>query len=296
MNQINFNQTGGFPLSTNILDAMQEAYKLFSELGEAVGKNCILSGCEVNGINVSDGIVVLDGELLPFKGSGNFYNATVAIRENIENKVFEDASDKPVIYRRYAQLTTGEGILFASMPRIKPMVELTKAMVPVGLISMWSGSISNLPKGWVLCNGQNGTPDLRDRFVVGAGNKYGIGNTGGLEKVNLTTAQLPAHRHEGSSLDYAGDHSHNYEDSYRLEERGYMSQIGISGETHVGGDRTYMTNSNGAWKRSSLYWRQNTTRNSGNHTHKLTINDTGLNEAHENRPPYYALAFIMFKG
>lgn len=296
MNNINFNQTGGFPLSTNILDAMQDAYQLFNELGEAVGKNCIVSGCEHIGANVTDGVVVINGEIVPFKGSGLFIGATVVVRETIENKIFEDATSKPVIYQRYAQLTTGEGIPFNSLPRIKPMVELTKAIVPIGLISMWSGAIQNIPLGWVLCNGQNGTPDLRDRFIVGAGNKYLIGDTGGFEKVNLTIAQMPTHSHEGSSLDYAGDHSHNYEDSYRLEERGYMNSIGISGETNVGGERTYMTNSNGSWKKSSLYWRQNVTKNSGNHTHKLNIKDTGLNEAHENRPPYYALAFIMFKG
>lgn len=305
MNNINFNQTGGFPLSTNILDAMQEAYQLFNELGEAVGKNCILSGCNTVGVNISDGVVVINGEILPFKGSGNFIGARVAVRETIENKIFEDATSKPVIYQRYAQLTTGEGIPFNSLPRIKPMVELTKAAVPVGLISMWSGALRNIPLGWVLCDGQNGTPDLRNRFIVGAGldnneidliSKYRVGSTGGLDKVALTTAQLPAHNHEGSSLDYAGDHSHIYEDSYRLEERGYMDRIGISGETNVGGESKYMTSANGAWKQSSLYWRQNGTKNSGYHTHKLNIKDTGANEAHENRPPYYALAFIMFKG
>lgn len=302
MNNINFNQTGGFPLSTNILDAMQEAYQLFNELGEAVGKNCILSGCNTVGVNISDGVVVINGEILPFKGSGNFTGATVAVRETIENKIFEDATSKPVIYQRYAQLTTGEGIPFSSLPRIKPMVELTKAAVPVGLISMWSGALRNIPLGWVLCDGQNGAPDLRNRFIVGAGNgldfvsKYTVGNTGGLDKVTLTTAQLPTHNHEGSNLDYAGDHSHIYEDSYRLEQRGYMGSIGISGETNVGGSRKYMSNKNGANVESSLYWRQNTTRNSENHTHKLNIKNTGLNEAHENRPPYYALAFIMFKG
>ena len=44
---------------------------------------------------------------------------------------------------------------------------------------MWSGSIGAIPVGYYLCNGSNGTPDLRDRFVVGAGNTYAVGNTGG---------------------------------------------------------------------------------------------------------------------
>lgn len=51
--------------------------------------------------------------------------------------------------------------------------------VPAGAIIMWSGSIGSIPTGYVICNGSNGTPDLRDRFVVGAGNTYAVGNTGG---------------------------------------------------------------------------------------------------------------------
>lgn len=50
--------------------------------------------------------------------------------------------------------------------------------VPVGTISMWVGSVGDIPAGWHLCDGTNGTPDLRDRFVVGAGNKYNPGSTG----------------------------------------------------------------------------------------------------------------------
>jgi hypothetical protein len=51
--------------------------------------------------------------------------------------------------------------------------------IPAGSIIMWSGSIGAIPVGYYLCNGSNGTPDLRDRFVVGAGNTYAVGNTGG---------------------------------------------------------------------------------------------------------------------
>ena len=50
--------------------------------------------------------------------------------------------------------------------------------VPSGAILMWSGSIGSIPSGYVICNGASGTPDLRDHFVVGAGNSYAVGNTG----------------------------------------------------------------------------------------------------------------------
>lgn len=51
--------------------------------------------------------------------------------------------------------------------------------VPSGGIIMWSGSISSVPSGYYLCDGSNGTPNLKDSFVVGAGNTYAVGNTGG---------------------------------------------------------------------------------------------------------------------
>lgn len=51
--------------------------------------------------------------------------------------------------------------------------------VKTGMILMWSGSIVDIPAGFVLCNGSNGTPDLRGRFVVGAGDAYDVNDTGG---------------------------------------------------------------------------------------------------------------------
>lgn len=52
-------------------------------------------------------------------------------------------------------------------------------LVPPGVIWLWSGSIASIPAGWALCNGASGTPDLRGRFIVGAGDAYAVGDTGG---------------------------------------------------------------------------------------------------------------------
>ena len=52
-------------------------------------------------------------------------------------------------------------------------------VVPSGFIGMWSGSASTIPTGWALCDGTNGTPNLTDRFVLGAGKAYQPGATGG---------------------------------------------------------------------------------------------------------------------
>lgn len=67
--------------------------------------------------------------------------------------------------------------------------------VPKGTIVIWSGTANDIPSGWALCDGQDGRPDLRDKFVLGAGGKYNVGATGGAEEVTLTAEQMPAHTH-----------------------------------------------------------------------------------------------------
>lgn len=59
--------------------------------------------------------------------------------------------------------------------------------VPTGAIIMWSGSIGSIPSGYVICDGSNGTPDLRDRFVIGSGSNYSVGNSGGFASSGVVT-------------------------------------------------------------------------------------------------------------
>jgi microcystin-dependent protein len=83
------------------------------------------------------------------------------------------------------------------------------ATIPAGLISMWSGSIGSIPSGWYLCDGSNGTPDLRDRFIVGAGNTYAVNGNGGASTVTLVTANMPAHTHTATVTDPGHTHTSN---------------------------------------------------------------------------------------
>jgi microcystin-dependent protein len=84
--------------------------------------------------------------------------------------------------------------------------------VPAGVITLWSGSIASIPTGWSLCNGTSGTPDLRDRFVVGAGSSYAVNATGGANTVTLDASMIPSHTHtisaSGSSGNASTDHTH----------------------------------------------------------------------------------------
>ena len=66
--------------------------------------------------------------------------------------------------------------------------------VPVGGIIMWSGATNNIPSGWALCDGNNGTPNLQDKFIVGAGSSYAVAATGG-----SADATLVSHSHTTNS-------------------------------------------------------------------------------------------------
>jgi microcystin-dependent protein len=129
--------------------------------------------------------------------------------------------------------------------------------VPVGGIIMWSGSENEIPDGWALCNGQTvegqTTPDLRARFVVGAGGAYAVGDTGGAETVTLTVDQIPSHAHTTTA-----------------------KTVGYSGSFNSSAEAVTFDSSskNNGWR-------------------SLSGGKTGGSQAHENRPPYYALSFIM---
>lgn len=82
---------------------------------------------------------------------------------------------------------------------IKAMLDAGDIVPPGGII-MYSGSVNDIPSGWYLCDGQNGTPDLRDRFVVGASDTIASGSTGGAASVTLSVENLPAHSHTVSGV------------------------------------------------------------------------------------------------
>ncbi len=90
--------------------------------------------------------------------------------------------------------------------------QIIAAGSPSGVIAWWSGSEASIPSGWLLCNGLNGTPDLRDRFVVGAGSHYSKGDTGGANTVT-TTATITVAGHALTAGEIA-KHTHTYTDYY----------------------------------------------------------------------------------
>ena len=182
--------------------------------------------------------------------------------------------------------------------------------VPSGIIAVWSGSEGSIPSGWYLCNGSNSTPDLRNRFIVGAGSgsSYSVGNTGGSNTVTLSTSQIPSHSHT------TNNHSHNasvsdpgHGHSVSLSDPGHSHNTSVTGAklfpgyggAHVpyggagGYPGTHFNMSNANTGISANASNANTSISVSTGNANPSTNNTGGGGSHENRPPYYALCYIM---
>jgi len=150
-----------------------------------------------------------------------------------------------------------------------------------GMIMLWSGSTGTVPSGWALCNGANGTPNLRDRFIVGAGGSYAVNATGG-----SANATLPSHSHSGATSN-GGAHTHSVyvrNDNATNTNGDTLNRpnTGVLGDEQ--GTKGYRTTNGSSTQ---------LLKNSSTHTHSFTTNSTGSSGTNANLPPYYALAYIM---
>lgn len=144
-----------------------------------------------------------------------------------------------------------------------------------GMIMMWSGSIGTIPSGWLLCDGTNGTPNLRDRFVVGAGNTYAVNATGG-----SADAVVVSHTHTATSTVTDPGHKHQAYTIYSNSGGGYGANWNVDGPFTWPNGATTVLSSN----------MQNATTGV---TVATTNASAGVSGTNANLPPYYALAYIM---
>jgi len=132
-----------------------------------------------------------------------------------------------------------------------------------GMIMLWSGSSATIPSGWLLCNGSNGTPDLRNRFVVGATSTYAVGATGG-----SADAIVVSHTHTATVTDPG--HAHDYK--------------GGTFNSSQGAGPNSIANTNNTFNQTT------TTATTGITVSNSTTGSSGTNA---NLPPYFALCYIM---
>lgn len=137
--------------------------------------------------------------------------------------------------------------------------------IPANIVIIWSGAIIDIPEGWLLCNGQNGTPNLKNRFVVGSGSKYILEETGGsANSLNI------AHTHSDATTSSAPNHVH-------------ANTVFIPANPNA--------NANGTTFLSALG-----TSGNGSHAHSFNTTNAGQSGIGRNMPPYLALAYIMYGG
>ena len=159
------------------------------------------------------------------------------------------------------------GIIGVSPPAATPL--------PTGAIILWSGSIGSIPAGFVLCNGNNSTPDLRDRFIVGAGSTYAVDATGGSADASIVTHNHtitdPGHDHFIANLDtISGSALSSTNQLARINNDASVSNYSLQGTATAA-----------------------TLGLTSSETTSITINNAGTSGTNANLPPYYALCYIM---
>lgn len=305
-----------FPVDCETFDYLQTLTTIAEIIGNVAGDKVVLYGCKANEDKTqrAEGYVFLrtkrhpEGEVLKWEG-GSVAAGMYVKMEDV--RVTANNSEYPKAYTKYS-LAAGYGdehYNWEDFSEIKTITELlaeNKSLkgdiaklspAPLGIIQMWAGV--KVPEGYLLCNGQeirqsdypdlyaaigtafnsapnaNGAkpttqsgyfrvPDLRGRFVVGqhdSDNDYkNLGNAAGKKTVALTEAELPTHKHSFKDYYYA--------------EGGNIGGDVINTNSNIGSAKTDWDND------KLLFYKHNT-------------DNTGGGEAHENRPPYYTLAYII---
>lgn len=293
MNKVNFLAKETFPQSTYTFDFMQNMILMSSKLSKLGGGTYILDGCEIKENTVTDGLIVIDGELMPFVGGE--LKKFITIQEVKETDHFMDIEYPEAYIHRKAVLSETGTIAWNSIKRVLTNQEIQERFDSLkgdapGTVKMWAGTVASIPEDYLLCDGRplknvdypelsknlnaihgvEGTdafklPNLQGRFVVGQNSQhadYGqVGATGGAETVILTEAQLPRHRHV-----YTDDT--NAQGKFPQIEVGFPQSVGGTNDSQSSGSST---------GRGTLY----------------TTSNVGDSKSHENRPPYFVLCYII---
>ena len=155
--------------------------------------------------------------------SGSLYHDEVTVGKETVMPSNPDIKEKPCRVNVYYG---DESIPRATLSFNRYSVSQNESSVPKGTILPWYGKSSDIPDGFALCDGTKGTPDLRNRFLVGAGSNYALGDTGGEDQVRLTNQQIGNHYHYWSGMYTSDPHYETYKRTgLKLVSFGYDSNI-----------------------------------------------------------------------
>ena len=216
--------------------------------------------------------------------TGSLYYDEVTVGKETAMPSNPDIKEKPCRVNVYYG---DESIPRASLSFNRYSVSQNESSIPKGTILPWYGKSSDIPDGFALCDGTKGTPDLRNRFLVGAGSNYALGDTGGEDQVKLSGTQIGNHYHYWSSTwSYkSGKHS-----------SGGLAFFSAPSEDHVTGSAVYAFFPSGDAHLSYIFTSGPSWEHYPGVKHPFITSlavGTAAQEAHENRPPYYALYYIM---
>lgn len=142
--------------------------------------------------------------------------------------------------------------------------------LPSGVIIPWQGTVDQLPQGWLFCDGNNGTPDLRSRYPKSVPDgTTDPGKSGGKSSKTLSNSQLPSHSHSGSVDKQTTDHSHYFTSGYEAPNDADDIDIFDDGE----GSSTSIT--------------------AGQHSHPISVGTTGGDQSIDNEPNHIEIGFIQ---
>jgi microcystin-dependent protein len=233
------------------------------------------SGTTGQATNFSAGnIIVASGNISNITGANNTFTAANLVNSTATTRTANDVST--------AIATTA----------------FVHSVLPTGIIVMWNSTAASIPLGWQLCNGSNGTPDLRDRFIVGAGTTYAFGDTGGSASVTLAANAMPIHSHVLSgalTTGSAGSHTHT------LTDPGHAHSGTGSGSFPSGRYGPDPIPAPSSTTPTSTSFTGISIASALDHVHSVTLSGNtqtaggsgGTTQPHENRPPYYALCYIQ---
>ena len=211
--------------------------------------------------------------------------------------LLKSLSDNKIQYNPTDKTSSADVNFIGVRPKVNGKRIVTTDFIPVGTIVMWWGQVANIPPGWALCNGQNGTPNMIDRFPVCAGSGYPVGSLGGatshahgIHGTALSIAQMPWHNHQYAQTPhnhYVNDpgHTHDYR---RARTTGYSTSISSGSISQIQLDDGVNTASNrtGIWLNDSYANIQFAAEGGGQaHSHGM--------DAADHRPPWFGVLFIM---